>query len=422
MGRDGVIRAVSAVRVLVCMAALFTFAPGQVLKGDATPHLGEVRIELPALRAPSLLVVEGSRPAAADTGLPRPDAELTLDGKPVGRLSDFAIGRDHFRIHIPIDVTPQDRGRRPVFEAAPRPRGLLLGPVTLARAGVLEVDLVDPLGVLLPGIVEIVSAGGGAPPLFGRAPHSPHAGPAWLLGSGSGRVLVPAGARLKLLAWTHPFHAPTRREVRAGRGGRTAVRLVLGPDLRPHGAAILELPHAEGLDAKGRELTDNVLGVTARDKHPEIVAAEMVLTVPELFWTRLLREDRLPPVVTDRTRPCGLPAGPRTPRTLKLESGRLLHSNGPMLIPGPIVRNRDTRRVDGVLDVRFHSDVVPDRLVLRTADKTLLELPMDRSQRVPLDLKIAPGTRVLATFSGKRFAGDPLAGPKPMAAIILVMP
>ena len=409
-------------RALLCFVALGATTSAQVLREGARPHLEAVRVELPVLRGPSLLVVEASRPASVDEGVARPDAELALDGKTIGRLSDFTIGRDRFRIHIPIDVSARTRGRGLVFEAAPRPPGLLLGPISLIPAGVLEVEVVDPQGARVPAVVEIVSAEGGAPPLFGSVPHGPYAGSAWLLGAGSRRVLAPANARLKLMAWTHPFRAPVRREVRTGRGGRTAVRLVLGPDMRPDGATILELPHVEGLDEAARGLIDQVLGVGGRDQHSEMVAAEMALTVPELFWTRLLRGDRLPPMVTDRTRRGGLPRGPRTPRTLKLTGGRRLHSNGPLLIPGLLVRDRDTGRVEGVLDVLFHGDVVPDRILLRTANKTLLELPVDRPQRVPLALNLAPGTRVLATFSGKRFSGDSIAGPKPMAGIILVMP
>ena len=322
---------------------------GQTVRPSAVPLDADVEIALPALEGPSLVVIDARRtPAATPGGKATGDATLWIDGDCRGKVSLFQIGRDVFRAHLPIDVVKAGRGRRPVLKVKRDAPGLRVGPIKVVRAGVLEVNASDGRLPGLPAILDIVSASGEAPPLFGFLPHSPHAGSATLV-RGRQRVVVPAGVQLKLMTWTHPFSAPARQTVTVRRGGRIGLQPQLGKDLRPPNADLWTAPLAAAHDGASNELRDVVLGVSSRSAPPATVAAEMVGVLPELFLLRLLEKGALPPVVTDQSGPSGLPAGPRTVRTLRLEGGRLLHSNGPVLTERGVFRDKATGHVGRVL-------------------------------------------------------------------------
>lgn len=389
----------------------------QVLRKEWGKANEVVRIELPAVNRPSLLVIDARNDGP---GSRRGDGSITLDGVLHGPISRYSIGKSVFRAHVAIHVTPATRGRRPILEVTAT-RGMQIGPVRLMPAGVLDLEVVGAQGEPVSALVDIVSASGHPAPLFAVAKPESYAGPGWLVDHRK-RVLVPAGVKLKLLAWTHPFRAPARHAVTARVGGATGVRFVLGPDLRPKGSVVMGLAVGNPLELKNE---DRAFGVGERVvDRARCVDSDSVRDLPDLFVKRMLRKDALPPVVVNwgvhARHP--FPAGPRAVRTLKLAGGRLLHSNGPVIEPAIVFRDRTTGRVGGNLRLTLPADVVPEKLVARSEKKKVFEIPIDRSGPVPLDLDLPRLTRLAVVFHGKSFKGDPLAGPKPFAATILVVP
>ena len=407
--------------LLLLVGLLGALVPAQVVRDESGILADRIVLQLPLLRQPSFIVVEGSR--TVTPGQLPPDARLFIDDQEIAPLSTYEIAPDRFRAWLPIDVP--DTSRRPVLRIQPAGTGdrFTLGRIEVHRAGVLDVSVLDPkTRKPIPGAVEIVAADGHDLPMFGAAPWSLHRGSAWLLPTGRGRMLVPVATNLRLLAWTHPFRAPARRKIRATSGRGIGVPFVLGPDLRPKGSKLVEAVRPVSFPKKTGAVIDRVFGIDRRSQGRFVVAAERALELTEAFRVRLLDEEAIPTILSDMTGPGGTARGPRIPRTVELSSGHTLHSNGVVILPQLVFRNRRTGNVEGTLRITLPKDVARGRLRLTTSAATLLDLPLKKTGDVPLNLSVPSRTRVVCMFEGTAFTGDPLAGPAPFAVLTLVVP
>jgi hypothetical protein len=381
-------------------------------------------IAIPPLGGPSFVVVHG-RVQKDDPKAIAADARLVLDGQDLGPLSDYAITPGVYRAHLPLDVTGQGAAVARVLKVVPDPLGLVLRSVEVVPAGVLDVEVLDEeTRTPVPAFIELISADGSDLPHFGEPPTSLRHHAVWPVPEGKGRVLFPPGPSLRFLAWSHPFRCPAREAVRLGTMEPARARFLLGPDVRPVGSHLLGLPFPSDWPADLRASADRILGVARRPplKPRQAANAQSVLGVPEFLEARLLDGDLPPPRFLHGSGKGLLPLGPRSLATLELPDGRLLHSNGPILSVRGIYRDRVLDRVVGELGCRFSLDVEPERLRILTEQGEILSLQVEKPQDMPLDLRVPPSTRVLIVFEGRRFRVDPIAGPRPYAAMVLVVP
>jgi len=74
------------------------------------------------------------------------------------------------------------------------------------------------------------------------------------------------------------------------------------------------------------------------------------------------------------------------------------------------------------LKLTFAADVEPRRLQVHAPERLLVDLLVSEPGEFPLNLDLEPGTRLVASFEGRRFPGDPIAGSRPFAALVVVVP
>lgn len=373
-----------------------------------------ITIELAPVRDPYFLLVSAKRAFGLDS-----DAILRLDGRDLMLLSRCDLAPDEFLAHVAIE----DPGSRHVLEIAPKAAGLRLDPVRKLPAAVYEVTFQEEASkAFLPGILHIISTDGRDPPILVPGPGEPFLRSALLIPDGRRRILLPAGAPATLAGTVGGLRSPIRIKVDPTPKGRSGLKLMFHKSLVPEGARLLEAPLREGLDREAGKRLDLALGIAGFPEDLVPLAAETAQEIPEAFILRLLDDKAVPPLLSDRTVADGLPASLRPLRTVRLENGAHLHTNGPILSVAPLVRYRSEGRVRSEVEIRLPPDVTEGQLRLISGEATQFAVTVRNGDRVPLELALPERTRRVLAFLGKPFTGESVAQTKPMAFRVLVLP
>lgn len=400
---------------LTLLALWSSPAAAQVVlhRSASVTDVAEVRVEI--ADAPFFLSIEGAMPDGARL-------EMTLGGQSIGELSAYPIGGKACR----LDLAMEERWLRHEIQGelllrlAPsgdsHGRDLRVRKLPAAAVAVKLWDATER--TLLPGLVELISMDGNDMPWFGHLRYGGPHGRTWILPSGSGTLILPTGMSLTLQAYSHPFRTPARQSLTLKPGRPAQLRLDLGADTRPEGAELLDHAEAvatwpEGARTAGRQVFGSDRLLVLRASFSSVRALER----PEEFEARLLNPFQQDLVLSTELSQTGWLPAANAPRTLELRSGRLLHSNGPILDCEPFVRIR------GEPLVRSRVRIVPcsgsGQFRVRNGSGILLDQTVDQATRIPLELEVPPGERLLLSFVGKPAIGT-LRGAQPERAWLAV--
>ncbi len=365
-------------------------------------------LALPATLSPTILELEVQLAPGARIAVRRGGAEI-------GGISDRDGMPRHRRVHeaLPINLEPQ------TWQLEASLAGCRVLRAAIIPATELSIEIVaTETGRRIPGVVRLLALDGHDLPSRFETRKLPGGEAAWLLDSGSGESYVPAGMTASLVAFQSPFREPARQRVRGDAGKRRAVRFALGPDRSPEGSAILEAPAPATWRPVWSEAFDRGLGVARRVEGSQWVQAVEIGGDPDGVGMRWLQPGagtlQVSSVATG-----WLSRETRRFCSLRLNDGSDLHSNGPLLLVRPFVRdlrNSLGARVSCEATVFLPPSVSSGRLRVRSSEGELFSKRSVRSGEViPIELTALPGTRVLVEFEGEPFSRENPTHPLPRA-------
>ena len=368
-------------------------------------------------RAPLLVVIPGSR------GPKDGDVRMVLDGIDQGLLSDHGIAPGTFVATVPLWPAPKQQQRTIRF--VPIRGGLVVGPISTIAAAVLRIELGDALGdrsASNPAVVRITSVDGRTLPSFTPGPSKNLVGAACLCPDGSGELLIPADRSVSVATLATSFRPLVRRRLIARAGSQIPLRIDLPPSILPTRAAIQTPPPPHLSGGISRQGVRRSYGIARVWKGFSRIPSGEVEQRPRAFLHRLEERGR-PPLILDPWSREMLPRSPRPLVSVALPGGGFLHSNGPVLELGPIVRSqRDPSRVLSSLIVRRHSQIGGSDLEIRQKGRPLVRrrLPAGESKPIPLSLK--RGELLTVYLHGEGFEGDGILAPVPLAFLRILLP